>query len=220
MSNFLISLLHTKTLAEMSREVKPVRPWESGMQFSQEVWEEMERKRVAASTKKRNKPRSSWPGHYTPPANQPAFYNQYHVSGYMQPFRPSAASFQPIVHPSFRSFPSQVNSVNSVNEQAFRVRAPPRIPLGERSNISHVAASDEVEVKIQRKMAVLMEDRFIEEEVQRRLAKDNEPVIKRYAPDANKSTHAKPSVMPSTGNPDEYSGDMNLDKEQLFSVLP
>jgi len=34
--------------------------------------------------------------------------------------------------------------------------------------ISHAAASDEVEVKIQRKMAVLMEDRFIEEEVQRR----------------------------------------------------
>ena len=32
-------------------------------------------------------------------------------------------------------------------------------------------------------------------------------------------THAKPSVMPSTGNPDEYSGDMNLDKEQLFQYF-
>ena len=90
--SFLFSTQNT--LAEMSREVKPVRPWESGMQFSQEVW-------------------------YTPPANQPAFYNQYHVSGYMQPFRPSAASFQPIVHPSFRPIPSQVNSVNSVDEQRF-----------------------------------------------------------------------------------------------------
>ena len=88
--------------------------------------------------------------------------------------------------------------------------------MGDRSNTSYAAALDEVEVKIQRWMAALTEDIFVEEEVQRRLAKDNEPVIKRYALDANKSTHAKPSVMSSTGNPDEYSGDMNLDKEQLF----
>ena len=114
---------------------------------------------------------SSWSGHYTLSANQPAFYNQYYGSGYMQPFCPSAASFQPIAHPSFRPYPLRVNSVNSVNDQAFHIRVPPRIPLGERSKISHAAASDEVEVKIQRRMAVLTEDRFIEEEVQRRLAK-------------------------------------------------
>ena len=88
--------------------------------------------------------------------------------------------------------------------------------MGDRSNTSYAAALDEVEVKIQRWMAALTEDIFVEEEVQRRLAKDNEPAIKEYGPDANKSTHAKPSVMLSTGNSDEYSGDMNLDKEQFF----
>jgi len=46
----LLSLLHTTQLAEMSREVMPMTPWESRIQFSQEVWEEMESKRVAAST--------------------------------------------------------------------------------------------------------------------------------------------------------------------------
>ena len=37
-----------------------------------------------------------------------------------------------------------------------------------------------------------------------------------YVPDANKSTHAGSSMMSSAGNPHEYYGDMNLDKEQLF----
>jgi len=94
----------------------------------------------------------------------------------MQPFRPSAASFQRIVHPSFSIFPSRVNTID---DQAFCIHVSPNIPLGERSNISHAAASYEVAVKIQRQMAALTEDSFIEEVIQHELAKDNEPAIKR-----------------------------------------